>query len=89
MSERQSESDTSLGARLDQPLIAVVIEHAGQEEVRYFVDEADADAALERVARPGPLKLAGIWRDLDADAMLDELDRIRHQSKPTPPITTL
>jgi hypothetical protein len=32
------------------------------------------------------LALAGSWSDLDWDEMEHELDRIRHQSKPTPPI---
>jgi len=32
------------------------------------------------------LALAGSWKDLDFDNMLDELDRIRHESKPTPPL---
>ena len=30
--------------------------------------------------------LAGAWKDLPSDQMEEELDRIRHQSKPTPPI---
>lgn len=89
MRELQPDSGTSLVARLDQPLIAVAVERDGVEEVRYFVDEAAADEALGRGAQQTPIKLAGIWSDLDADAMLDELDRIRHESKPTPPITSL
>ncbi len=32
------------------------------------------------------LALAGSWSDLDWDEMIRELDRIRHQSKPTPPL---
>jgi hypothetical protein len=32
------------------------------------------------------LALAGSWRDLDFDDMLKQLDRIRHESKPTPPL---
>lgn len=32
------------------------------------------------------LALAGAWSDLDFDDMLEQLDTIRHQSKPTPPI---
>lgn len=31
------------------------------------------------------LALAGAWKDLPSDQMEDELDRIRHSSKPTPP----
>ena len=32
------------------------------------------------------LALAGAWKDLPADQMEEELDRIRHSSKPTPPL---
>jgi hypothetical protein len=32
------------------------------------------------------LALAGAWSDLDFDDMLDTLDHIRHDSKPTPPL---
>ena len=32
------------------------------------------------------LALAGSWSDLDWDDMIRELDRIRHESKPTPPL---
>ena len=30
------------------------------------------------------LALAGSWKDLDFDDMIEQLDRIRHESKPTP-----
>jgi PHD/YefM family antitoxin component YafN of YafNO toxin-antitoxin module len=33
------------------------------------------------------LALAGSWKALDFDDMLEQLDRIRHESKPTPPLT--
>ena len=33
------------------------------------------------------LALAGSWKDLDWNEMEAELDRIRHHSKPTPPLT--
>jgi len=32
------------------------------------------------------LALAGAWKDVDFDDMLEQLDTIRHQSKPTPPL---
>jgi hypothetical protein len=32
------------------------------------------------------LSLAGAWSHLDWDDMVEMLDRIRHESKPTPPI---
>jgi len=33
------------------------------------------------------LALAGAWKDLPSDEMEEKLDRIRHQSAPTPPFT--
>ena len=40
----------------------------------------------KRKAMEEALALAGAWNDLPADQMEEELDRIRHTSKPTPPI---
>ena len=42
--------------------------------------------ALRFQAIKDTLALAGSWRALDWDDMMQELDRIRHESKPTPPI---
>jgi hypothetical protein len=86
MREREPQHTPSLEARPDQPLIGVIVQQDGQEVVRYFVDEATADAALPDEAVHGALALAGAWSDLDFDEMLDALDRIRHESTPTPPI---
>jgi hypothetical protein len=55
----------------------------------YFVDEDDADQALQQSSDRPAIKLAGVWRDLDAEDMLRELDRLRHETKPTPPVTSL
>ncbi len=89
MPARHPHQGPTFVARMQQPLIAVPIEQDGEEEVRYFVDEEQADAALEQETRKQPIKLAGVWRDLDATAMLAALDRMRHASKPTPPLETL
>jgi hypothetical protein len=32
------------------------------------------------------LSLLGAWKDIDSDDALDQLDRIRDESTPTPPI---
>jgi hypothetical protein len=40
------------------------------------------DSAAQRV-----LKLAGVWSDLDWDEAEKDLNRIRHESKPAPPLT--
>lgn len=76
-------------AATDQPLIAIIFEEDGQEIVRYFTDEAEADAALPSESVQAALDLAGAWSHLDWEEVEAELDRIRHASQPTPPITDL
>ena len=70
-----------------QPLIGVPVD-GPEEAVRYFTSEEEADRALshDQSNIQAALSAIGSWSDLDFDEMLDELDRIRHQSKPTPPI---
>lgn len=43
-------------------------------------------APKEQEAIDETLALAGSWSDLDWDEMETTLDRIRHESKPTPPL---
>lgn len=74
-----------LAVHPDRPLIGVVLLEDGEEVVRYFSDEAEADAAVSQ-ATPGARSLAGVWADLDWEDAVDVLDRIRHESVPTPPI---
>lgn len=85
MGERRTRGG-SLVARRDQPLIAVPAERDGDEGVCYFVDDDAADRALGLDSSPAAIKLAGIWSDLDADEMLDALERMRRETPPTPPI---
>ena len=77
-------------ARADDPLIAIPFVEDGEEMVRYFTSEEDADRALDREESiQRALSLAGAWQDLDDEDgpdPLDELDRIRHESKPSPPL---
>jgi hypothetical protein len=68
------------------PLIGIIVEEKGKEVVRYFTDEKEADAAVSRSATQDALSVIGAWSDLDWDETLNALDRIRHESKPTPPI---
>ena len=86
MSELKPRPRPSLTVRADQPLIGVMDQQDGTEVVCYFTDEADADEALGDIGIHQALNLAGAWKEIDSDDFLDELDRIRHQSKPTPPI---
>jgi hypothetical protein len=78
-------------ARADQPLIAVPSVVDGVEIVHYFTSEEDADRALDRdeASIQRALSLIGAWKHLDDEEgpdPLDELDRIRHESKPSPPL---
>jgi hypothetical protein len=64
----------------------------------YLLRENNRDVALltpldterkqqtNRQAIEETLALAGSWKDLDFDDMIEQLDRIRHESKPTPPL---
>ena len=70
----------------NQPLIGIPFEENGKEVIRYFSEETQADHAVSNDATKKALELAGAWSDLDFDEMLDTLDHIRHDSKPTPPI---
>jgi hypothetical protein len=80
-----------LVARRDQPLIAIPGEEDGEEVTYYFVDEEAADAFVEerRGGAEPDLSWIGAWAHLDWDEFVEEIDRIRHQSKPTPPIDDL
>lgn len=69
-----------------QPLIGIPFDENGREVVRYFSEEAQADQAVSDDATKTALDLAGAWSDLDWKETLRSLDRIRHESKPTPPI---
>lgn len=75
--------------RSDQPLIGVLVRKNGEEMVHYVADEEELENSSGETSVERALALAGAWSHLDADEMLDALDRIRHESKPTPPIDNL
>ena len=84
MTERRHQQVPGLLVHSNQPLIGIPFEENGQEMVRYFTQEEEADRASTGVDEA--ISLAGVWSDLDWDEMVEALDRIRHESKPTPPI---
>jgi len=51
--------------------------------------EVDEDWSIDESTLPAStraaLRLAGAWSDLDGDEMLDALERMRNESKPSPP----
>ena len=71
-----------------QPLIAIHFEHEGQLLVRYFTSEQEARAAVPNAVKQA-ISLAGAWSDLNSNEVLRELDQIRQESKPTPPVDDL
>jgi hypothetical protein len=79
----------SFVVRRDQPLIGIPDQEDGQEVTRYFLDDEAAHQAIGQASIQRALDLAGAWEHLDLEEgpdMLDELDRIRHESKPSPPL---
>jgi len=86
----QPEPAPGLSARLDQPLIAVVVEEDGEDVIRHFVAAKEADAYLKDRMSGGRVEsLAGVWSHMDEDDLLDGLDHIRHESRPTSPLDHL
>ncbi len=86
MSELQDRHEKGLRASSRQPLIVVPI---GDDDVRYFTSDEEADASMSQDAIQRTLDLAGAWSHLDGEDMLDALDRMRHESQPTPPLKLL
>jgi hypothetical protein len=68
------------------PLIGLLLRENGHEVTRYFTSEAAADAATTPDDDRAALAVIGAFNDLDVDDMMDDLARMRHERKPTPPI---
>ena len=77
-------SDLTVGRK--QMLFGVPLDENGHEVVRYFTEEANGRADTDDEIVQQALSVIGAWSDLDWDQAGDELDRIRHESRPTPPI---
>ena len=77
--------ERSITAHSSEPLVAVFVEEDGEELVRYFPETA-ADTTVSDDAVRAALAAIGSCSDLDWDRWADELDRLRHESPPTPPI---
>ena len=71
----------------NQPLIGILSKRNGQDVVRYFSEETTADQAITNAATQEALQLAGVWDDLSWEETQRELDLIRHESTPTPPLS--
>lgn len=72
--------------RGDQALIGLLEREGDTDVTRYFTHEDEADAAITSDDVQAALSTIGAWSDLDWDELEASLDRIRHESRPTPPI---
>jgi hypothetical protein len=91
MPELPIHTPRGLTTRGSQPLIGIPTREGPDEVVRYFTsdDEVDRARTSDQASIQRALSLAGAWAELDAEDgpdPLDELDRMRHQSTPTPPL---
>jgi hypothetical protein len=82
----ESSSPTSLSVDGDRPLVGVPGRENGREVVRYFVDDLEGPAALPADVLRRARAALGSWSDMDWEETKAALDRIRHESEPTPPI---
>jgi len=90
MAEPARHLEEGLITRRSQPLIGIPTGEGDDEVVRYFTSDDEADEALSKdtASRRRALNLAGAWKHIDDEGgpdMLDELDRMRHEARPTPP----
>jgi hypothetical protein len=75
-----------LTVRRGQPLLAVPWVEDGEDVTRYYNDPFELRRDLAEAGGPTERDMAGVWSDLDWEDTLESLDRIRHESRPTPPI---
>jgi PHD/YefM family antitoxin component YafN of YafNO toxin-antitoxin module len=76
-----------------------IVEHVGEDGTPRIIERDGKPLAVvvspedfletaqprSRRLREQLLALAGVWSDLDADAMIDEVYRARHELPPSPP----
>jgi hypothetical protein len=89
MRRGHQEGSASLVVEGDQPVVAIPLIENGREVVRYAAETETEALASPPDSVQDALSLAGAWSDLDWDETVDALDRIRHESRPTPPIESL
>jgi hypothetical protein len=77
----------SLQSDLGQPLIGIITAQDGDDVVRYFTEEQEADKGAAQNAAEEALALAGAWSDLEWDELEKALASIRYASNPTPPLS--
>lgn len=83
MSSMKETEPQTITVRTGQMVFAIPSDEEGVDEVVSVTDDNDTDATE-------PINLGGAWAGLvDADVMLDALERMGHEAPPTPPITSI
>ncbi len=77
-------SQPSMAADSHQPLVGVFVAD-DSDVVLYYADTPQASGQSPSRAAEA-LAVIGAWAHMDWDTLADSLDRIRHDSQPTPPI---
>lgn len=86
MRRSHPERISSLVVERDQPVIAIPLIDNGREVVQYAVETETTTSDSLPDSVQDALDLVGVWNDLDWDETVEALERIRHESQPTPPI---
>ena len=86
MAEPLPRPNPELIASRKQMVFAIPIDEDGIDGTRFVVEDADASPTADDESTQQALSVIGAWRDLDWEQAFAELDRIRHESRPTPPI---
>jgi hypothetical protein len=81
MTMRNHRSHDMLGVEEAEPLSELITIQDGHEIVTAVDNRIESDEAAQNA-----LNVFGAWSDLDWDEAARSLDRIRHESAPTPPI---
>lgn len=72
--------------RDDQGLMGIVVAENGHEVTRFFTEADEAGEPGMDAGTQAALRAIGAWADLDWDEAVEELERIRHESPPSPPL---
>ena len=75
----------SIALDSNRPLIGVFPDD-DTELVHYLAEDPAEPLQSPSAGARDALTVIGAWSDLDWDELAESLDRIRHQSQPTPPI---
>lgn len=85
MRRSHPERISGLVVERDEAVVAIPLIENGREVMRLAMETETEPASLSGSVQDA-LNLAGVWSDLDWDETVEALERIRHESQPTPPI---